>query len=350
MKPSFSYKKAYKLTDALGYGILSLRKKDTSMIKGIVGCYQNNKSMVNVVGFEFDEQLNKFIKSYPLVDWQDAKYLSIDNNYLVSLANNGKGGVCVLNVNTQQINYQFDQESTPCYVTQTLNYIYTANYHTGKVMVYQKDKLLTPVKCIDTGVNSGAHQILIYHQLLLVPCLLLDQIRIYDIENDYSLISEINFENHTGVRHGVFVDNHLYIISELSNQLFHLIINSNGDYQFIEHMDLLPDGLQGACAAIRLSNDHNYLYVSIRQCNLIKVIDVNKFAVIQSISCQGDHPRDIALTPDNNYLFVANRYTNQLHSFPIDKCTGLLGELVDSLEIIDGVSIEFFSKETNYDL
>lgn len=147
MKPSFSYKKAYKLTDALGYGILSLRKKDTSMIKGIVGCYQNNKSMVNVVGFEFDEQLNKFIKSYPLVDWQDAKYLSIDNNYLVSLANNGKGGVCVLNVNTQQINYQFDQESTPCYVTQTLNYIYTANYHTGKVMVYQKDKLLTPVKC-----------------------------------------------------------------------------------------------------------------------------------------------------------------------------------------------------------
>ncbi len=98
-----------------------------------------------------------------------------------------------------------------------------------------------------------------------------------------------------------------------------------------------------------LFNDHNYLYVSIRQCNLIKVIDVNKFAVIQSISCQGDHPRDIALTPDNNYLFVANRYTNQLHSFPIDKCTGLLGELVDSLEIIDGVSIEFFSKENTYE-
>ena len=56
--------------------------------------------------------------------------------------------------------------------------------------------------------KAGCHQVVLYKNYLIVPCLLLDQVRIFDINNDYDLVKTLTFPAKTGPRHGVF--NHDY--------------------------------------------------------------------------------------------------------------------------------------------
>ena len=64
-----------------------------------------------------------------------------------------------------------------------------------------------------------------------------------------------------------------------------------------------------ASAAIRLSPDQRFLYVSTRFAELITVFKIShgRLEQIQQTGCGGIHPRDMVLTPDGRYLLVANR-------------------------------------------
>ncbi|MFQ9705438.1 MAG: lactonase family protein [Enterocloster clostridioformis] len=75
-----------------------------------------------------------------------------------------------------------------------------------------------------------------------------------------------------------------------------------------------------ASAAIRLSPDERFLYVSTRFAEVITVfkIDHGCLAQIQQTGCGGIHPRDMVLTPDGRYLLVANRTRGGLVSFQIN--------------------------------
>ena len=55
---------------------------------------------------------------------------------------------------------------------------------------------------------------------------------------------------------------------------------------------------KAAAAAIRLTKDERFLYISVRERDLLAVIDVShdKAAVIQLASCEGKHPRDFILS------------------------------------------------------
>ena len=68
--------------------------------------------------------------------------------------------------------------------------------------------------------KAGCHQVLLWQDLILVPCLLLDRIMIYG--QDLEKKGEIVFERGTGPRHGVFTEDGrwLYLASELSNEFF----------------------------------------------------------------------------------------------------------------------------------
>ena len=68
------------------------------------------------------------------------------------------------------------------------------------------------------------------------------------------------------------------------------------------------DGENGG-AAIRVSNDGRYLYASNRGHNSIAVFAIAADGLsidsIQTISTEGDFPRDFALSPDNAYVAAA---------------------------------------------
>lgn len=98
-----------------------------------------------------------------------------------------------------------------------------------------------------------------------------------------------------------------------------------------------------AAAAIRLTSDEKFLYISIRGLDILAVINVQgeKAAVIQHSSCGGVHPRDFILSPDENFLLAANRFAGGIVSIGRDRTSGLLKGLLDSVPMPEGVSLTF---------
>jgi 6-phosphogluconolactonase len=164
--------------------------------------------------------------------------------------------------------------------------------------------------------KAGCHQVLPWGEFLLVPCLFLDCMVI--LSRDLEKVGEIPFPEGTGPRHGVFSRDGktLYLVSELSNELFAL---ETGSWKTMFHMSVLPGGLthRKDTAAIRLNERGDRLYVSTRTMDIVSVIGLEGASprLLQTVSCGGKHPRDMILA--GGHILTANRFTNSVVAFEI---------------------------------
>lgn len=308
------------------------------MIEGYVGSYASKESK-HVIQFLFDEEKKRFVHRMQLFPWEDTKYMSWKGNDLVSISKQKKAGVLWLHKDSGIIEQLFLEQGTSCYIHQDESYIYTANYHEGTVMIYAKQEFHLH-QCIKIQEKAGCHQVILFEHYILVPCLLLDKIMIYDISLNFAFVKEVEFPLGSGPRHGIFDQKgRFFVVSELSNQLFVYEVKDM-TFSLTTVVDLLEDpSVKAAAAAIRMSKDERFLYISLRDVNQIIVVDVEKQTIIQRISSLGDHPRDIQLSPDDAFLFVANRCSNQINVFERNAHDGTLTACDAHLEAIEGVSI-----------
>ena len=230
------------------------------------------------------------------------------------------------------------EDVTSCYIAYHEGKLYTANYHTGAFSVLNVNEgHLELIKTVEIRKKAGCHQALFREDLILIPCLFLDKVMIYDKDLNYK--KEIVFPQGSGPRHGIFSKDgkHLYLVSELSNELFVIRTDS---FQITGCTGLLENGERNTegTAAIRMSEDGKRLYVSTRGKNLISVLSVKDEGVklIQTASCKGEHPRDFILTGDT--LLCANRFSNQVVSFRIGK-DEKLEEEIDRIDVPDAVCL-----------
>ena len=228
------------------------------------------------------------------------------------------------------------EDVTSCYITWHEGRLYTANYHTGTFSVIEvKEGRLKLIRTVDIQNKAGCHQALFWKDLILIPCLFLDRVKIYD--NDLNYKSEIVFPEGSGPRHGVFSNDgeYLYLVSELSDELF---VIRTGSFEIEACVPLLESRSTEGTAAIRMSDDGKHLYVSVRGTDVICVLSLEEGMprLIQTVSCQGNHPRDFILIDD--ILLCANRFTNQIVSFRIGK-DGRIENEIDRIDVPDAVSL-----------
>ena len=266
-----------------------------------------------------------------------------------------------------------EEQDCPAYVTGDSEFWYTANYHDGGIRIYKltettnfpgNKKLPTAIltgedaaggekNCgnalanlqlihkLETGRESGCHQILLAGPFLLACCLVRDQILIYDRTRNWQQVGTIDFPKGTGPRHGIFTRDGqtLFVVSELSNELF---VFQN--LKLVSAQPLLEQNdLPAAAAAIRLSPDEKFLYVSVRERNVICVFALAGVTAtkIQEVPCGGDHPRDLVLTPDGKFVLAVNRYPGSIVSFSRDPASGKIGRAISSINIPQAVSVVF---------
>lgn len=77
---------------------------------------------------------------------------------------------------------------------------------------------------------------------------------------------------------------------------------------------------QDAPSDIVISRDGRHLYVSIRGLNVISALAVSEdgnMELIQNISCGGENPRGLCLSPDGAYLYVCNVNSDRVVSFAV---------------------------------
>ena len=267
------------------------------------------------------------------------KYLCAYEEDIAAVCDFEKGsGITLISKDGEIKDRLIFEDVTSCYIAQHEEKLYTANYHAGTFSVIDvKDGHLELIKTVEIKKKAGCHQVLFWKDLILVPCLFLDKIMIYDGDLNYR--NGIVFPEGSGPRHGVFSDdgNYLYLVSELSDELF---VIRTGSFEIEERIPLLENGERSTegTAAIRMSEDKKHLYTSIRGEDVICMLSLEEGRPkpIQTISCGGKHPRDFILIDD--ILLCANRFTNQVVSFRIGK-DGRFEEVIGRIDIPEAVSL-----------
>lgn len=322
---------------------------------GYVGTYHSSRSQ-GIYRFFLDAESGELTGANCVLDVPDSKYLAIRQDGLLAsvVGRAGKAGLCVADLRQSSHPFQVEaltEGSAGCHAAFYQTYGYTANFHAGTVSFYRiADK--TPVfqYTIPIAPGAGCHQVLFHADTLLVPCMELDEIRMFHIP-DHTPCGTIPFPQGSGPRHAVLDETSqaLYVAAQKDNSLYCFHICGNREFRLFQRVPLLvsPDSARDEAAAIRLSPDHRFLYISVRGADQIVVLERRngKLQVIQRIPSGGEHPRDIALSPDGRWLLAANRFSGDLVSFPRDSATGRLGAACGHTIIHQGVSIVFDAQE-----
>lgn len=279
-------------------------------------------------------------------------YIDLNANTLFSVVKDGTNGGIAYFKDGLFVNQVVEEGAPPCFVSSipTKGLVFSANYHGGRVNVYAlKDGDLVDHQSIRFGEGSKAHYIQ-YHEVLdrvLVCDLGLDRVYAFRIDEDNKLNLSATYQADakTGPRHLVVHPETklVYIFTELSSEV-HVVDFTNDEVKFIESVSALPVGLdaQKWGAAIRLSKDGKYLYVSNRGHDSISVFKVGEtLQLIQNVSTEGVQPRDFNLSPCGKYCVVANHDTNNLTLFAVDQASGLLTLLQKDFAAPEAVCVVF---------
>lgn len=270
---------------------------------------------------------------------KNPKFISLKDGVIASLGDFvGGAGAALIDAKGNITDTKKYETRTSCYILQTEDRVYTANYHEGTFSVLAKEngklKLIRTVLLMD---GAGCHQVLLWKDLILVPTLFMDRIVIFD--KNLNQKDSIRFHQGTGPRHGVFSKDgeYLYLVSELSNELF--VIHC-GDWKIEACISVLENDekhVRGS-AAIRLNEADDRLYVSTRGKDVLSVIELRNHipTLLQVTSCGGRQPRDFILL--DGYLICANRYSHDVTSFQL-KPDGTIGKKTSQITIAEPVSL-----------
>lgn len=318
-----------------------------------IGTYWSEESR-GVYRFLFDGKSGTMTEPVLYYEAKNAKWISLLGKSLsIPIERDGEAGTCFLVQEEEGAAAKGEfltEKDTPCYILQEEDLVFTANYHEGTVLIYRleegRPKL---IKRIENGDGAGCHQIMLHGSYLMVPCLTQDRVRLFDRDHGFEPAGEITFPQGTGPRHGVFNKAHtrLYLVSEWSSRLF--IFQVRGpEFKLIQSMSVLPHDGDKDChggapapAAIRLTKDEQFLYLSVRGLNLIAVLDVSgeTAVLLEHVSSGGDHPRDFILSKEERFLIVTNRFEGGIVSIERDTKSGLLGEIQGRIKMPEGVAL-----------
>lgn len=283
----------------------------------------------------------------------DSKYLAMRKDGVLAAVLQREDGAGVTAINLRNAAHgcaaeALTEKSAGCYVDFDSDRIYSANFHEGTVSCYSLNgNSLNLIRVIDIAPEAGCHQVLTHQSTLLVPCMNLDEIRLFSA-HDYAPCGAIRFPSGAGPRHAVFDRTHrrFFVAAQNDNALYSYSVQAGNAFSLIQRLPLLAPAAQTGndeAAAIRLSADERFLYISVRGANKIAVLQLEngQAHLIQLVSCGGDHPRDIVLSPDGRYLLAANRYSNELVSFSLNASTGFIEKICGRAAVCQGVSIVF---------
>lgn len=298
-----------------------------SLINGYVGTYTSPDAPGT---YRFTLDADTGVLSAPALVYPQAntKYAAWHGGLLATVTESGgRSGLALLDASDPGcpvLDSVLTEDATACFLTWHEGRIYSANYHDGHVLIYEPAcGGLRLIRRLEIGAEAGCHQALFHGRWLLVPCLCLDQVRIFDLENGLAPAGTLDFPAGTGPRHGVFNADHtrLYLVSEKSNQLFTYAVDGLS-FTPVQADTLLPPDRAGRAdaAAVRISPDGKTLYVSVRGADLITVFRLEDGlpVLLQHASSLGRDPWDLMLPPGGRFLLASDRKSDALVSFSLE--------------------------------
>ncbi|MHA8110194.1 lactonase family protein [Lactobacillaceae bacterium Melli_B4] len=325
--------------------------------KFLIGTYTKRASK-GVYEVELDTDKKQLQNLQLVAEATNPTYVTLSKKniiYAVAKQVNGEdvhGGVLVLDGKERpagEIETDFDKGTNPAYIAvdEGRQLVYTANYHTGAVSVYKiaSDGTLAKVdEVVDEGnvgprpqQADGAHPHfadLTPDGRLVVVDLGQDRVYLYDVSDDgqLSAVTQLQLDPGFGPRHIRFDAKKgvAYLVGELSSNVAVLDYDqAAGKFSVREIHSTIPEDWteHNGCAAIRVSSDGRFVYVSNRGNNTIAVFesdDKGSLTFVERASVEGDFPRDFNFNADESLVVVVNQESDNGTVYDRDAKTGKL--------------------------
>lgn len=200
------------------------------------------------------------------------------------------------------------QGKCACHLCVDNSDVYIVNYLSGNVVkngelaIQRQGKSIHPIR----QTEPHTHFIGKTPDGYLTVCDLgTDTLAIYD--KDLGLLSESKVPSGYGIRHLVFSKDgkYIYAVNELVSSIS-IFAYKDGEAKLSNTIKIDCKNEKANGAAIRLSEDGSYLYVSLREENVICVfaVDGKNLKLLQTVDCGGDSPRDFDIF--GAYLICCN--------------------------------------------
>lgn len=318
-----------------------------------VGTYTVNTESEGIYSFDFNTITGELTNKKLVVKTINPSFLTLSNNkkLLFTVSENGEKGILksysLNKKNTSKfINEVSSNGAGPCHVSLNKDNkkLVVSNYGGGTIAIYNVNnfgKIESASQIFNHNIHKDkahSHSAKFLKNNLFVADLGRDFLAHYSLisEGKYSLKKEILMKKNAGPRHfeiskkGKFI----YVINEL-NSTISVLKNINNNYSNIQNISTLETDYKGknSCADIHLSKNEQFLYGSNRGENSIVVFkrtkETGKLTKIQSVSVEGNWPRNFTLSPNGKFLLVANQYSNNISVFKVNSKTGELSFIKD---------------------
>ena len=148
-----------------------------------VGTYASSEAS-GTYRVPFDPELGALGAAECIYAQKNTKYTAWHDGYLATLTEqNGKAGVALFDTTVQPpmlLDVRLDEQATACWLGWLDGLLYCANYHDGHLLIYEvENRRLRLRRQIFVQTEAGCHQAILQNGRILLPCLCLDQVRIF---------------------------------------------------------------------------------------------------------------------------------------------------------------------------
>ncbi len=221
-------------------------------------------------------------------------------------------------------------------------FLFSASYSFNCVSISPIDEqgvVQAPIQKLDDLLAPHSANIDPTNQILLVPCLKEDKVRLFDLSVEGKLAphaqADIRVATGAGPRHMAFHPNHrvAYCVNELNSSVDVYQISDNGqEYKLIQTLDAMPTDFTGTrwAADIHITPNGRHLYISDRSANLLGIFSVSDDG--RTILLVGHHlteaqPRGFNIDHSGNFLISSGQKSDHIEVYRIDHNSGELTTL-----------------------
>ena len=215
-----------------------------------------------------------------------------------------------------------------CHLCTVKNRVYAVNYLSGNVVeIGGGEDVHAPATDHQPGRQDAPHTHCVIPtaegDALFCTDLGLDAVFVYDL--DLNLLSKCQMPKGHGVRHLTGGKNGFYYaVNELMSTVS--VLRYDAQKYELTCLSTVSCGVPtegNLAAAIRLTGDGKFLFVSQRGADCVSVFAVSEegssLSLLHNIPCGGKGPRDMILSPDEKFLLCANEGSGDLTVLSLDE-------------------------------
>ncbi|AKP68192.1 lactonase family protein [Companilactobacillus ginsenosidimutans] len=338
------------------------------MLENVLLSGYTRKTGKGIYKSQLDTETGELTEPEVYIESNGPTYIDVTNDLkLVAIKKTaGGGGIALYDISGDQpkfLDEDVSETNSPSFVKidQSRNLVFSAYFHLSKVTIHQitddnKLELLSTINFEGTGPRAEQDQSKPHYSVVTPDGKLIicdygtDRISIYDIDDptDPKLLNNYIAPAGYAPRHLVFhpTKPYIYVACELSSKV--LVLKYDADdtrLTLVDEATVAKDEQKNTTAAIRITNDGKYLYVSTRGADTIAAFEINetgdRLKTLGSAKTNGNGPRDFELDPSEKFVLAANQDSDNLTLFKRNPNKGLLSVVKDNIGIPECVCVHF---------